>query len=256
MRQYTKRRLLRVASGAALAAAIFASTAAPASAAPRTLGIDVSRFNGVIDWAQVAGSGVRFAFVQASRGSGIDCTVKPLDCGADPLWAANAPAARAAGVRIGAYHRAFATGATRAEAKADAGAEAAVFVAQVGRVPRGDLLPVLDVESPFTGLTPGRLRAWIQTWMKRVHKGVGVKPIIYTNATSWAATGNTTKFAAGHPLWVAQWQVAKPTLVPAANWGGRGWTVWQFTSSGSVPGISGRVDLDYLRAGLGKILVR
>jgi GH25 family lysozyme M1 (1,4-beta-N-acetylmuramidase) len=240
----------------ALACVAGATVASTASAAPRTLGIDVSRFQGAIDWAQVAGSGVQFAFVQASRGSGLDCTVKPAQCGADPFWAANAAAARAVGVRIGAYHRAFATGATRAEAKADAGAEAAIFVAQVGRVPRGDLLPVLDVETPFTGLTPGRLRVWIQTWMKRVHKGVGVKPIIYTNATSWAATGNTTKFAAGHPLWVAQWQVAKPTLVPAANWGGRGWTVWQFTSSGAVPGISGNVDMDYLRVPLGKILVR
>jgi GH25 family lysozyme M1 (1,4-beta-N-acetylmuramidase) len=240
----------------AVACVVGAIAAPTASAAPRTLGIDVSRFQGTIDWAQVAGSGVQFAFVQASRGSGLDCTVKPAQCGADPYWAANAAAARAVGVRIGAYHRAFATGATRAEAKADAGAEAAIFVAQVGRVPRGDLLPVLDVETPFTGLTPGRLRVWIQTWMKRVHKGVGVKPIIYTNATSWAATGNTTKFTAGHPLWVAQWQVAKPTLVPAANWGGRGWTVWQFTSSGAVPGISGNVDMDYLRVPLGKILVR
>jgi lysozyme len=246
----------RLASAAALASLIAVLTAPTAVAAPRTLGIDVSRFNGAIDWAQVAGAGVQFAFVQASRGSGADCTVKPAQCGADPLWAANAPAARAAGVRIGAYHRAFATGATRAEARADAGAEAAVFIAQVGDVPRGDLLPVLDVESPFTGLTPGRLRTWVETWMKRVHKGVGVKPLIYTNATSWAATGNTTMFAAGHPLWIAQWQVAKPTLVPAANWAGRGWTVWQFTSSGSIPGISGRVDMDYLRAGLGKILVR
>lgn len=240
----------------ALAAVTGAIAAAPAAAAPRALGIDVSRFQRTIDWTAVAGSGIQFAFVQASRGSGADCTVKPAECGADPYWATNAPAARAAGIRIGAYHRMFATGATRALAKADAAAEAAVFVAQVGRVPRGDLLPVLDVETPFTGLTPGRLRAWILTWMKRVKKGVGVKPMIYTNATSWGATGNTTKFAAGHPLWVAQWGVRKPTLVPAANWAGRGWSVWQFTSSGSVPGISGRVDMDYLRVPLGRILVR
>ena len=246
----------RVYIALALIAVTGAIVTPAASAAPRTLGIDVSRFQGTIDWASVASSGVRFAFVQASRGSGLDCTVKPLQCGADPFWAANGPAARGVGIRIGAYHRAFATGATRAEAKADAGAEAAVFVAQVGRVPRGDLLPVLDVESPFTGLAPGRLRVWIQTWMKRVRKGVGVKPMIYTNATSWGATGNTTKFAAGHPLWVAQWGVSKPTLVPAANWAGRGWTVWQFTSSGSVPGIIGNVDMDYLHVPLGRILVR
>jgi GH25 family lysozyme M1 (1,4-beta-N-acetylmuramidase) len=110
----------RISTLLALAAVAGAFSAPSVAAAPRTLGIDVSRFNGAIDWAQVAGSGVRFAFLQASRGSGLDCTVKPLECGADPLWAANAPAARAAGVRIGVYHRAFATGATRAEAEAAA----------------------------------------------------------------------------------------------------------------------------------------
>jgi GH25 family lysozyme M1 (1,4-beta-N-acetylmuramidase) len=240
----------------AIAAMSLALGAPSAGGAPRTLGVDVSRFNGAIDWQAVAGSGVRFAFVQASRGSGLDCTVKPEQCGADPLWATNSAAARVAGVRIGAYHRCFASGTTRALAKADAGAEAAVFVAQVGRVPANDLLPVLDVETPFTGLTPGRLRIWITTWMKRVRAGTGVKPIIYTNATSWSATADTTRFSAGHPLWIAQWRVAKPTLVPADNWGGRGWSVWQFTSSGSVPGIAGRVDMDYLRVPLGKITVR
>lgn len=239
----------------ALAAAAIAAVPAPATAATRPLGVDVSRFNGAIDWTQVAVSGRRFALIQASRGSGADCLVKPLQCGADPLWLSNSVAARASGLRVGAYHRAFASGSTRALAKADAGAEAALFVSQAGRVPRGDLFPVLDVETPFTGLSPGRLRTWITTWMKRVRKGTGVKAMIYTNATSWGATANTTQFVAGHPLWIAQWQVAKPTLVPAANWGGLGWSVWQFTSSGSVPGISGRVDEDTIRVGLGRITV-
>ena len=39
--------------------------------------------------------------------------------------------------------------------------------------------------------------------------------------------------------------MAEPApLVPGANWAGKGWTFWQYTSSGSVPGIAGRVDLD------------
>src|SRR4029077_11256633 len=44
-------------------------------------------------------------------------------------------------------------------------------------------------------------------------------------------------------LWVAHWGVTSPT-VPAHNWGGHGWTFWQYTSSGTVPGISTKVDLD------------
>jgi GH25 family lysozyme M1 (1,4-beta-N-acetylmuramidase) len=196
--------------------------------------------------------------VQASRGNGYDCTVKPTSCGADAYYAANYANAKAAGIKVGAYHRAFASGSSRAGARADARTESDLFISQViagGGIQPGDLLPVLDVETPFTGLTAGRLRIWVKTWMKRVRKRLGQRPMIYTNATSWRATGNTGVFArAGHRLWVAHWGVSAPS-VPAANWLGRGWSVWQVTSSGSIAGISGRVDLNRLRAGLGPITV-
>jgi GH25 family lysozyme M1 (1,4-beta-N-acetylmuramidase) len=245
-------RLLLVA---ALGAAFLGTTAAPAPAATKPLGVDVSRFNGVIDWPTVSAAGIGFAFVQASRGSGLDCTVKPTSCGADPYWLSNYANAKAAGVRVGAYHRGFATGSTAVAARADALAEANVFISQVGQIQGGDLLPVLDVEAPFTGMNAVSLRAWIRTWLVRVKKRLGAQAMIYTNNSSWGATGNTTIFARKHPLWVAAWNVARP-IVPAANWGGRGWSVWQHTSSGSVPGISGRVDQNRLAFGLGKITVR
>jgi GH25 family lysozyme M1 (1,4-beta-N-acetylmuramidase) len=229
--------------------------AAPAGAGTKAMGIDVSRFNGAIDWPTVAGTGVRFAFVAASRGSGVDCTVKPEQCGADPLFASNRLAAETAGIRVGAYHRGFASGSTIAAARADALAEADLFVSQVGAINPGELTPVLDVESPFTDLTPNRLRTWVRVWLKRVNKRLGRKPMIYTNASSWGATGNTTEFArAKYLLWVAEWGVPKPS-VPASNWAGRGYAVWQYTSSGSVAGVSGRVDLDRLGTGLAKITV-
>ena len=66
---------------------------AAAKRGTKAIGIDVSRFQGAIDWPSVAGAGVRFAFVQASRGSGVDCTVKPAQCGADPYFATNRVAA-------------------------------------------------------------------------------------------------------------------------------------------------------------------
>jgi GH25 family lysozyme M1 (1,4-beta-N-acetylmuramidase) len=225
------------------------------SAGTKAPGIDVSRFQGTIDWPTVAASGIRFAFVQASRGNGLDCTVRPDQCGPDPFYAINYANAKGAGIRVGPYHRAFATGSTMAEARADAISEADVYLATVGTLVPGDLLPALDVETPFTGLSPKRLSTWIRVWLKRVRARLGVKPMIYTNATSWGATGDTREFAkARYPLWVAQWGVSKPT-VPARNWGGRGYRVWQYTSSGSVPGISGRVDLDRLRVGLAKITI-
>lgn len=247
-------------TGIALAATAVTALAllAPAGAAAGTKanGIDVSRFNGAIDWTQVRAAGYTFAFVAASRGSGLDCAVKPDSCGPDPLFAGNRLAAAAAGVRVGAYHRAFANGATRAEARVDARAEADIFIAQVGALNPGELLPALDVETPFADLNASRLRTWIYVWLKRVRKGLGRRPMIYTNASSWGATGDTRQFArAGHPLWVAEWGVSRPT-VPAGRWADRGFSVWQHTSSGSVPGIAGRVDLNRLGKGLGKILVR
>jgi lysozyme len=52
----------------------------------------------------------------------------------------------------------------------------------------------------------------------------------------------------GHKtLWIAHWTSGSAPTVPADNWGGNGWTFWQYTSSGTVPGISGNVDLDRYR---------
>jgi GH25 family lysozyme M1 (1,4-beta-N-acetylmuramidase) len=105
-------------------------------------------------------------------------------------------------------------------------------------------------------MTSTSLRAWVRSWVKRVHKRLGRKPMIYTNATSWSATGNTMEFAkAKYPLWVAEWGVSRPS-VPANNWAGRSYSVWQYTSSGRVAGISGRVDMNRLGKGLGKITIR
>ena len=166
----------------------------------------------------MAGAGVRFAFVQAGRGSGVDCTVKPAQCGADPYFAANRATAEASGIRVGAYHRAFASGGTIADARLDALAESDVFLSAVGTLQSGELIPVLDVETPFTGMTSTTLRTWIRVFVKRVAKRLGRKPMIYTNATSWGATGNTREFAkAKYPLWVAEWGVSVRRCLPATG---------------------------------------
>jgi lysozyme len=246
----------RLILAAIICLAAFSAVPAEANAGRKAIGIDVSRFQGTIDWTAVAGAGIKFAFVQASRGSGLDCTVKPDQCGPDPYFLGNRVSAKTVGIRVGAYHRGFAAGATNSAARADALAEADLFIAQVGSLQDGELIPVIDVETPFSGMTAASLRTWVRVWVKRVRNRLGRKPMIYTNASSWSATGNTREFAkAKYRLWVAEWGVSKPT-VPAGNWAGRGYSVWQYTSSGSVPGISGRVDMNRLGKGLGKITVR
>jgi GH25 family lysozyme M1 (1,4-beta-N-acetylmuramidase) len=234
-------------------AAALACAAAPAGAA--RLGVDVSRFNGTIDWTAARGAGVSFAFVQASRGTGLDCDVKPDSCGADPLYATNYAAARAAGIRVGPYHRAFIDPETPAQTRTDALTEANVFLASVGALQPGDLRPVIDFETPFDGAEPAQLRIWLRTWLNRVGTALRTKPIIYTSTTSWGLNGNVREFAKrGHRLWVANWDVKKP-MVPALNWADRGWSIWQYTSSGMLPGFSGRVDLDRLRVSFRKVSV-
>lgn len=237
-------------------AAAAAPSLAPASAVgERIHGIDVSRFQGLIDWERVGETKNEFAFVQASRGSGDDCTVAPERCGPDEFYDRNYYLARQEGIRVGPYHRTFTGGEGHRGVRRDARREATVFLTEMGSLRDHDLLPVLDVETPFNGLTPGELRVWIRTWLDRVTRQLGVRPIIYTNNSSWQATGDTTEFAyAGHPLWVANWKVDEP-LVPAANWAGLGWTVWQYRSDGRVPGIDGDVDRNRLRVPLRSISV-
>ena len=231
--------------------AVTAVTAATAAPVPpgRVPGIDVSRFQERIDWSKVALDGIQFAFVQASRGDGTDCTVRPEQCGTDGYYDANYIGAKSFGIRVGPYHRAFVGGSGPTQVKADARAEARVFAASVGDLGGTDLRPALDMETPFSDLSPYELRLWARTWLRSVERRLGAKPIIYTNRTSWGALGDPTWFANhGYPLWVANWNVTVPA-VPALNWAGFSWRVWQHSSSGTVAGINGNVDLDWLRFG-------
>jgi len=151
---------------------------------------------------------------------------------------------------------AFAGGGGRRATKQDALSEANLFADQVGELRSRDLRPALDVETPFDGLGPRELRPWIRTWLKAVRGKLGARPIIYTNASSWQATGDTRRFARdGHRLWVANFGVDSPD-VPAGNWDGQGWSIWQYTSSGRVAGISGSVDRDRIGTGWRRVSVR
>jgi GH25 family lysozyme M1 (1,4-beta-N-acetylmuramidase) len=80
----------------AVCVAVAALAPATASAQPKR-GIDVSRFQGEINWKRVGTTNVKFAWVQASRGDGSDCAVVPDRCGADEFYAANYEGATAAG---------------------------------------------------------------------------------------------------------------------------------------------------------------
>ncbi|HUP83152.1 MAG TPA: GH25 family lysozyme [Candidatus Limnocylindria bacterium] len=229
----TPRRLAAPVMVAMLACVVLGgalSAAPPVDAAEDLAGIDVSHWQGQITWSDVAADGVRFAIAKATEGRVYQ----------DEQYARNKDRAEANGIAFTAYH--FANPDTTAN---DAVLEADNFV-DTAKLGPGNLRPVLDLETNG-GLGARKLRRWAKAWLAEVESRVGVKPIIYTSPTFWRdKMGNSRWFADnGYALWIAHWHVAAPR-VPAANWGGHGWTIWQYGNCGSVEGIEGCVDLDRL----------
>jgi GH25 family lysozyme M1 (1,4-beta-N-acetylmuramidase) len=195
-----------------------------------TEGIDVSHWQGTIDWAKVRAAGKKFAFIKASEHTSF----------VDDKYLTNRSRAKAAGVLVGAYHFARPnSGTTDAYAEADHFIETADWVS-------GELRPVLDLEDTG-GLSSSALQTWVKAFVGRIYERTGVRAIIYVSPSFWSTKmGNSAWFAQNgyDVLWIAHWTTASSPSVPAENWGGKSWTFWQYTSDGSVAGISGRVDLD------------
>ncbi|HEX9942248.1 MAG TPA: GH25 family lysozyme [Thermoanaerobaculia bacterium] len=180
-------------------------------------GIDVSHFQGTVDWPTVAKAGYAFAFIKATDG---ETTV-------DPEFAQNWTGAAAASLLRGAYHF------FRAEDSPQAQVE--LFWQTVGG--NGELPLVVDVEETM-GVSAATLISNLTQFLAELQQASGRTPMIYTGPSFWNGLG-TAAFA-GYPLWVAEYGVSQPTLP-------RGWTSWAFwqhSESGSVPGIQGAVDLD------------
>ncbi|WP_051366108.1 GH25 family lysozyme [Hamadaea tsunoensis] len=227
--------LLALGGGAGL-------TAPPAAAAPpgySVTGLDVSAFQGTIDWAAVATSGARFAYIRASEQAGTP----------DATFAANYAGAKANGLYAGAYHRAR-PDVSGGKAQADFFADNAQFTAD------GRTLPLmLDIEWPranWTGLdacynlTPSQLVSWIRAFVDEIALRTGRLALIYTNTNWWnPCTANDTSFSANQ-VFVARYQPS-PLPLPA---GWSTWSLWQYTSTGRVPGITGDVDLDVFNGDL------
>ncbi len=186
-------------------------------------GIDVSHFQGEVDWGAVAAAGVRFAFIKATEG---------LD-DVDPRFAQNWQGSRAAGLLRGAYHF--------LHPNLDARQQAAHFLSVV-TLDDDALPPALDVEVT-NGVAPATLAACIETWLGTVEAALGCKPVVYTDPSFWR--DNVGADLGGYPLWLACY--APQPEVPA-SW--QAWTFWQHSQSGTVDGIAGPVDLDFCRLSL------
>lgn len=216
------RSLLRAlpAAGIAIALSLRADATTVCSGAATLEGIDVSAYDGAIDWTLVAATKA-FAFARVSDGTGA----------VDPTFAGNYAGIRAAGMARGAYQT--------FEPAQDAVAQAQLLLQQIP-VPQehGDLPPALDVELTG-GQTPAAIASAVQAWVTTVQAATGKAPLIFTGRFFWDDDVQSTALS-GYPLWTMQWSGSCPTLPAAWN----GWLIWQHSDSGIVSGVSGAVDLD------------
>jgi lysozyme len=181
---------------------------------PTTFGIDVSRFQGDIDWQLVANANVKFAYIQISR------SLTDIDAKFTYNWRR----AKEVGILRGAYQR-FRPG-------QDVLGQAKLFLEKLGPFQAGDLPPMLDVEDA-DGLTAAQIANRVQQWIDYVEPRVGVKPLIYTGFYFWRDSVGGADFDQ-HPLWIANYSATCP-LVPQT------WTRWafhQYSSTVTLPGIT------------------
>jgi GH25 family lysozyme M1 (1,4-beta-N-acetylmuramidase) len=199
----------------------------PHAAQDAVYGMDVSSYQGDVDWATAWNNGARFAYVKATEST--DYT--------NPYFAQQYNGSYDVGMIRGAYH--FATPNT------SSGADQANYFVDNGGGWSGDgqTLPgALDIEynpygSTCYGLSQGAMVDWIADFVNTYRARTGRDAVIYSTTDWWSTcTGNSGDFGSSDPLWIARYS-SDPGALPA----GWGWyTIWQYADSGVFPG-----DQDY-----------
>lgn len=192
------------------------------------LGIDISQYQGDIDWAQVKAAGFDFVFIRVgTRGYESGSIYE------DERWAENLKEARAAGLDAGVYFFSGAVSEQEAEEEAD------YIIEKLNGEPL-ELGIVLDVETIGSGtsrhddLSAEQYTVNTSAFCERV-KAAGYNPIVYSNIF-WEATHYDMTKIGNYDVWYADYMTTPQTPYM--------YRFWQYTDSGTVPGINGAVDLD------------
>ena len=189
-------------------------------------GIDVSKYQGNIDWGAVAASGIKFAIIRVGyRGSSSGALVQ------DPYFKKNISGATKAGIKVGLY---FFTQAVN-EAEAVEEASMAMSLASGYKV----TYPIfIDTESASSGRANGLSKsartAVVKAFCQTVRNG-GYKAGVYASK-SWYANQLNASALNGYCIWVAQYN-------SSCTYSGK-YDMWQYSSKGSVSGIKGNVDMN------------
>jgi len=188
-------------------------------------GVDVSVYQGTVDWPVLAQQGVAFAFIKATEGSTLQ----------DRRFSDNWQGAAQAGIRTGAYH--FLSYDSPGET------QAANFISLVPSTP-GMLPPVVDIEfyGPYLEQPPERaqVRAVLDPLLEALEEAYGVKPILYVTYRSYYRYLAGGDYGA-YPIWCSS-----PVVFPLTP----GWQFWQYSHSARLQGYSGSepcIDLNVFR---------
>lgn len=183
-------------------------------------GIDVSNWQGYIDYSQVKNDGIDIVYIKSSQGENI----------VDSYFRINYNNAKANGLKVGFYH--FLTAGNEDEA-----IRQAEFFSSVISNTNPDCKLAMDFEV-FGDLTVTEVNNISKVFLERVKEITGKDVIIYSDTFN-ASNVFREELAQDYPLWIAEYGVEIPR---ETNW--EFWEGFQYTSSGEVTGISGYVDRD------------
>lgn len=182
-------------------------------------GVDLSHYQGLVNFQQVAAAGLDFVYLKATQGT--DYT--------DPTYAQHASAVAKTALLHGAYHY--------FQPDQDPVAQARHFVQQV-RMSRHSMPPMLDVETVGQA-SADTIRKGVLIWLQHVHQALNCRPILYSYGDFWQQ--NLGPALNAYPFWLADY--SKSLQVPT---GLQNLRLWQYSATGRVPGIENQVDLDVL----------
>lgn len=189
-----------------------------------SVGIDVARYQGDIDWQTVSKEKILFVYIKATEGKTYT----------DPKFHQNIKGAQKAGLKVGAYHFFRMTSGAREQFNH--------FYSQVSKY-KLDLIPMIDVEKD-DGKPKSQLQDSLDVFIDLVVKKYGKKPMIYGTQRSYN-TYCAPKYNNLH-LYIGRYNTKGPEI------NGKGsYTIWQYSEHGKINGIPKAVDLCRFRKGYG-----
>lgn len=213
-------------AGLSTNAVLTATGASAATTKPK--GIDVSSYQGTVNWTSVKSKGYSFVYIRSSLGQHTT----------DSAFSRNYTGATKAGLIRGAYHV--------ADPRSSGGAAQADFFVAHGGGWSGDgrTLPGaldLETETYWAGKTKAQAAAWIKAFSDEYHMKTGRYPVLYSSPSWWTAhVGTTVNFSTTNPLWLAHYTTGTPTVPKPWSY----YSFWQHTSS-KTGVVSGNVDENY-----------